>query len=597
MAAPTAADVPHKYDLLLNGVGYLLADVEEVKATYGYTPTFVPRTNTQGDYGDNQQDFWLSATQRDFVLGEQQKYFRGDETSSRRYWQGTKLDVTVPGRAAIRQLTSSIAFAAAATAVCGDPATNLLYFTTSTNLYSVNSAGTISDKGAHGLGIAPTTIVMGGGTSTVYMSQGSGSAVGVREWDGAFSTFSATPVGHLAFFNNTLFGYEGAQGGNLYRYDSAGTATEIGDFKVADGTASGWAGTIVPFGPKGLLMRHYGTLGSDLWTFDTTGMSKIAEFPRGFVGSNVCVVNGFVFAGGYFAKLVGGTEVFRPAIYYYANGTIDLLWRADTYVASIAGPALTSFGNALVFSDDTTSKLMSYDTTTGGVHSIGTFAGAGTTAPQMATARSQLLMIRNSSTGYRFPNDSYESAATLTTSLYDFDSSLSKIFRGIKVEFESASDGNGGTVDIAYRVGDVDGAYTTLQTGAVSGTEYTLSNITGRAISVKVTLNKGTSTAGPVLTRVAVRAVPQQASFRRETFVINCSGRDGVHPLVLRNGEKEANDGLTLATALRTAATTANPISITDEFGTFTGVIEADGFSLRRVRPNEFIAIVPVREV
>jgi len=54
-------------------------------------------------------------------------------------------------------------------------------------------------------------------------------------------------------------------------------------------------------------------------------------------------------------------------------------------------------------------------------------------------------------------------------------------------------------------VGDVDGSYTTLQTGAVSGTEYTL---TGRNISVKITLNKGTSTNGPVLKRHYIRAAP-----------------------------------------------------------------------------------------
>jgi hypothetical protein len=99
------------------------------------------------------------------------------------------------------------------------------------------------------------------------------------------------------------------------------------------------------------------------------------------------------------------------------------------------------------------------------------------------------------------------------------------------------------------------------------------------------------------LKKISVRAVPQQASFRKETFVIQCTGRDGHQPLRLRDGTFEGKDGLTLATALRTAATSSTPISITDEFGTFTGVIEADGFTLRRVRPNEFLAVVPVREV
>jgi hypothetical protein len=136
----------------------------------------------------------------------------------------------------------------------------------------------------------------------------------------------------------------------------------------------------------------------------------------------------------------------------------------------------------------------------------------------------------------------------------------------------------------------------------VSGTEYALTNITGRAISVKVTLNKGTSTAGPVLKRVSVRAIPQQLTgsgtvFRKDAFVIQCTGRDGKSPLVLRDETLHPKDGLQMAQELRTAASSTNPISVTDEFGTFTAVVENEGFQLRRVRPNEFIAVVPVREV
>jgi hypothetical protein len=66
---------------------------------------------------------------------------------------------------------------------------------------------------------------------------------------------------------------------------------------------------------------------------------------------------------------------------------------------------------------------------------------------------------------------------------------------------------------------------------------------------------------------------------------------------VLRDETLHPKDGLQMAQELRTAASSTNPISVTDEFGTFTAVVENEGFQLRRVRPNEFIAVVPVREV
>lgn len=46
-------------------------------ATYGHSPTFVERSNVSGDYGDNQQAFWLVASQRDWSLGEQQPFLLG----------------------------------------------------------------------------------------------------------------------------------------------------------------------------------------------------------------------------------------------------------------------------------------------------------------------------------------------------------------------------------------------------------------------------------------------------------------------------------------------------------------------------------------
>jgi hypothetical protein len=171
---------------------------------------------------------------------------------------------------------------------------------------------------------------------------------------------------------------------------------------------------------------------------------------------------------------------------------------------------------------------------------------------------------------------------------------LTKRFRSIEVEFDAATDGNGGSVDISYRTGDVDGSYTSLVTGATSGSENLLTNITGKSVSVKVTLNKGTSTLGPTLKRIKVRAVPVRPPFRKDKFVLNCQGRDG-NNIRLRDNSTHTKDGKAMATDLRTAATTTNPITIIDTFGSYTGVIES--LELIEVQPEEFLAIGSFREV
>jgi hypothetical protein len=150
-------------------------------------------------------------------------------------------------------------------------------------------------------------------------------------------------------------------------------------------------------------------------------------------------------------------------------------------------------------------------------------------------------------------------------------------------------------VDIAYRVGDVDGSYTTLQSDAVSGTEYNLSNITGRSISVKVTLNKGNSTLGPVLKRVYVRAVPLGNNFHRARYVLASHGKNGESPVKLRNGDLEARSGQEIAMDLMEAAESQVPLTITDKFETFTGIVEQ--CELTEFRDREYVAQVTVRQI
>lgn len=582
----------------------MLADAEAVKAQFGYTPTFVPRTNVQGDYGDDTQAFWLTWTQRDWSLGEQVKYYR-DELSSR-YWEGTGIDVRVPGQLTLQLTSTNSAVATAVEVVC--PYINEAVAGASiTNLFTFDSPSSSTDQGAHGLGTTPNCIVFDG--DDIYMSSSS-SGVGVRKWDGAvFSTFSATPSDELAFLNNTLYGIRRDGSGTLLRrYDTAGVATTLYTWLDAaggvgrDGTSKTNA-RMVPWGGK-LLILWTGLAGRcTLYVYDGTGVATLAEFPNTFYGWDVTVADGSVFVSGSTANYKGSLYV-RPTVYFYNNGQFGLLWESSDEVsaASIDGfgnTAVAPFRNGIVFNDDTDGEFMFYDPRRGGVSSIGSYTVTGSVVRFAAGSIGQFFInSRATTTPYRFPSSgSAATSGSYTSSLIDFNSSLDKIFRGITVDFVAGTDGDGGSVDIAYRVGDVDGAYTTLQTGATSGTEYTLTNITGKAISVKITLNKGTSTSGPVLKRVFGRAVPLLNNYERGALLLNCTGKDGSEHILLRDGKTpHPKDGLTMATDLRTAATSATPISLTDVFGTRTVVVD-EGFDIRAVRPQEFIVAFPYREV
>jgi hypothetical protein len=213
----------------------------------------------------------------------------------------------------------------------------------------------------------------------------------------------------------------------------------------------------------------------------------------------------------------------------------------------------------------------------------------------------------NTTTAALHPNTTtWVTTGTIITSLFDFDSSLNKLFRGIIVDFDPATDGDGGSVQVDYRVGDLVGSYTFLGT-ATSGVEQLLTGVTGRSISFKITLNKGTSTKGPTLKRIYARAVPILQQFRRREYVLDMTGTTKI-PQQLRDGTYHPKSGREQANDLITASQLTTPFSITDRFGTFTGLIDlndSQGFGLFEMHPSTdeptksgaFIGQVLVREV
>lgn len=603
--------VPDVFDLLINGEGYLYYDPwtggdsvnAPAKATMSLTPTFIPRQNTQGNYGDNQQDFWLTYSQNDWSLGETQRFQGRDDAGKRKYWSGSSINNRVQGQVSLQKASASTTASGNLLSISarGSSVNENLVFVTSTNLYELASDGTITDRGAHGAGSSGALrgAIISDGTD-VYI----GGATAIRKWDGAaFSTFSVNSADSIIYHNNTLYGL-GNSSGNLYSWDSGGTRTSLFQWKQVDTGGRSGQGRLLSWGSKIVISWSLADKTTELWLYDGTGVSKIASLPSNFFAHDMCELAGVLFvAGGYWRSASTTTYNFKPAVWYYANGTSGELWKATDYISSTSsqltnnGTGITVLDGGIIWNDSYSGSLMFYDLGTGSVSSVAT--GIATNQAYLADSSSTFTAFSASSTTLRYyPNNATTaSSGTITSSLIDFDLSLNKVFRGIKVDFTSATDGDGGSVDIAYRVGDVDGSYTTLQTGATSGQEYTLSNVSGRSISVRITLNKGTSTAGPVLKRLYVRAIPVQAAYRRQEYVINCTGRDGKQNIALRNGRPHPKDGLTMAQALKTAATASAPIYIYDELGGYTGIIEGDTFQLYRIHPEEYVCRFIAREV
>lgn len=596
----TSADVPNIYDLIIAGRGYILANpiapnlpFRTQRARYGYTPTFITRTNTSGDFGDNQQDFWLTASMRDWSLGEDQKFYRvSDVERSRQFWLGSNVNVNVPGQVTIQRAANSLTFAAACSGAGSNPAGGQTFTSSTTNLYEVASDGTITDRGAHGCGGLVTAFA----TDGVFLYLSGAACTKTRKYNvtsHAFSDFSATPLESLVFLNNTLYG---TAGGTFYVVDTGGNALSSFTWKDATGTALAGAMQVEAFGGKVMILRSSGsTNGAELWQYDGTGVAKLAEYPANFLAKNFTIQSGIVFVIGVEGKVGDGS---RTALWYYANGTIGRAWANGSYTSSTSlGADVAPFGNGLIFTDVVNGVLRFYDLQTGGVSSVATFTNS--TSAWLATSNKYVLLTQASTAGILlYSSTSIATTGTLLTSLVDFDSSLTKLFRGVIVDFVPGTGGNTGSVDVSYQVDSVSGVYTSLQTGVTSGQEYQFSGaVTGRAISIKVTLNKGTSAEGPTIKRVYVRAAPTLTKFRTGEYVIDCTGILGKTPVQLRNGNSHPLSGQAMVDGLVTDSTSGTPVSITDRLGTFTGIVELDNLDIIELRPKEYFVHFQVREV
>jgi hypothetical protein len=623
VAGPALTDVPDRYDIVfqLNDgttYGFLFSDAVQSslpfrthKATYGYSATFLERQNVSSTYGDNFADFFLTGAQADFSEGEGQHFFRvNDQDSVRKYWAGSNIDpVRVPGNVTLTPAITTITQASVTAVTAGERGwTNsdnfVWWLADGTNLYSVDTSGTITSKGAHGAGVVADMTTDG---NFVYLAGSSG----VRSYDTTtYATFSAESVNKLVFLNNILYAYE-AGADALLSFDTSGIATTQYAWKNAKGgtNTNGLVKSLAVYGGSIYILR-VGISAAELWTYDGAGCRKLADLPPDFYVSDMCVNVGIVYISGYLRVKSSGQ--YFPQVYYYSNGAIGKLWDSNTsYTTTEGDVGICPFGDGVVFCDTSTNNILHYSLPFGGVHTIVGAVAHPVQKIVCGNVTSAFLMFNSAQADkYLYDlSDAYNSTGYLETSQYDFDNTLTKFFRGVKIDADIPANTS---IDIAYRLDGAGGSYTTLKTGAASGVEYDFpATTTGHSLSAKITLNSTNSAVTPTLKRVYVRAAPMLQQFRNGEYIIDLSSgiraEAGRASRRCRDGTPYPYTSDTAAKNLQTVATQTVPFTVCDRFSAptgFTAIADLqqnsagyDGFAIYEERPGVYLARINIREV
>lgn len=581
-----------------------------------------------GSFGDNQQSFWLTATQTDWSLGEQQRYFRqADPASSRRYWAGNNINVGwTPGQVTMEYAQTQVSLGFSAITCLPGQSAQTAWF----GAYQCMVSDEIHPGATrvHGASLTSSNAVCQDG-QLAYI----GDATHIRSWDygSTFATFSsATGSACLAYVSNTLFsGFQNT----LSWLDTSGNSNLVYSWKSADGTSSSTRS------PQPQLMTAYGgqvmvvvvgqpTGGSaELWLADTTGAQRVGALPSNFVPQDICLADEIVFFSGVLKTVVGVNANFgTPAVFYYANGNIGKLWQSK---GNGAGPMVSCAPcrGGVVFNDPTqdwtqivqdptvpggqNASIVYYDISQGGVSTIGTYPDSqvGNTVV-LAGGDKNLALSNQTSTGHSWFSvyASTGAKSSLQTSLFDFDSALTKLLRGVTVDWTPAATADSASnmsVDLDYQLDTLDGAWTSLAASVTSGQEYTFpTNTTARAVAVRATLNLGSSIWGPMLKRIYVRAAPEQQTFRLREYILDLSGIGFKDPVQLNDGTEHPLSGHEQATNLMAAIIAKQAVTISDRFGTFTGILEptSEVYEVREGNDSVnfsggFVAKVDVREI
>jgi hypothetical protein len=440
------------------------------------------------------------------------------------------------------------------------------------------------------------------------MSTTAAGTVGVRKYvpsTTTYSTFSATAADVLHYHNNSLYGIVESTG-TLYQYSTAGVATSVGTWKQIDGDAySASTYQMCSYGGKLLILRTGGSPATQLWIFDGTALSMLQEFSPNFYGRNLKVLNGVVTVGGAYVYKMGaaaGATTYKPAVLYYANGSIGTIWESKTiytssnaeYPYTLANLGLCIYNGRLMWWSRENAGMITYDPATGGL--VTTITLTGETSVDAYAANSFVFMCGGTNRYTHSMLKTKQSSGYVESSLFDFDSSLTKYFRGIVVDVDIPT---GATVDVYYQLEDTESTWILLYPSITDGTEVLLNNITGKAIAVKVVLNMGSASSSPILRRIYLRAAPMLKQNRICQYVLNLGGIDGEGMVQLRDTTYHSKDGREQADNLILAVEATSPIEITDTFGVYSAMLIPENFKLNLDHPGEgtFVATVLAREV
>jgi hypothetical protein len=356
----TADQVPARYDVILDGYGYVTARAIDPNFPFrtqqvalSYTPTFLERTNVAAGYGDNQQSFYLTVGQDNWNLGDGQRYLRSaDQASSSRFYQSTNIDITDPGQAKLRPAVVSTSLAGTVTNI-GTAIGDTGYLLGSTSLISgaafasttwrdVFSVDMTTGVSTHQGIVSPGVTGSGGAMTTDGVDLYISGTSGVQRFTPGTGSFAFSSVGSFAssmcFVSNTLFAFLPASGQFGY-FSSAGAWNTASTFKRGQGSANSvMSGLVVPFGGKVALLVWPGPQSTpDLYTGDTSGVSQTAQLPPNFTPYDMKVVNGVIFISGTLNAVDK-----RSAVYYYANGNLGLLWESPVGGVTVLQPFATA---------------------------------------------------------------------------------------------------------------------------------------------------------------------------------------------------------------------------------------------------------------
>lgn len=405
-----------------------------------YAGTFVDRANVGAGYGDDQQAFWMTFTQKDWSGGVGQKYFRNADPQNRSCWGGLGVDMTSrPGGVTV-----------GANPYDGTPFVSGPTFRQC--LYYKNGAGLAGSQSGimHVTGDSATTIGLGGtydsivigGTPSggtkphdladaivgdngqVYVLESIdattatlstihhvlGPQVGVNPvWDHTTKISGSNFANCMVYWPGGPSGsvnaiYVGTVKGQLVQptLGSNSTGTLIKDF--GGGTIISMLAT-----PKGIYILYGSTTGEyRLYLYDGTTVSQAATLPRGW-RYNYCLESqnqndgatsqpqtchvmayqdGVLYINGLMPcvdalQAHGGAFPNRTTLWYYASGNTGIVWQADTaqfHHDTVGGPGpVVAAEGCIMFCDLMNGQLMSYNPATQGVSPMSTITTTGLT--------------------------------------------------------------------------------------------------------------------------------------------------------------------------------------------------------------------------